>query len=59
MIFTLESMNQPVKIKLKQSNKIYSGILHAFEPTNFNIVVRNFVGPDDKAEYKVISFPEL
>ena len=55
----MDAMNQPIKIKLKNSNKVYSGILHAFDPSSFSIVVQNFMGVDDRAEFKVISLKEL
>ena len=55
MMFTMDCINQEIKIKLKNSNKIYSGTLQAFNPFNFSIIVQNFIGSDDKAEYKIIS----
>lgn len=55
----MEALNQPIKIKLKNSNKIYSGTLHSFDPYNFSIVVHNFIGADDRAEFKVITLPEM
>ena len=45
----MDAINQPIKIKLKNSNKVYSGILHAFDPSSFSIVVQNFMGVDDRA----------
>lgn len=55
MMFTMDCINQEIKIKLKNSNKIYNGTLQAFNPVNFSIIVQNFIGSDDKAEYKIIS----
>lgn len=51
----MDCLNQEIKIKLKNSSKIYCGILHAIDPFTFNIVVQNFIGSDDRAEFKVIS----
>jgi small nuclear ribonucleoprotein (snRNP)-like protein len=59
MMFTIEALNQHLKIKLKNSNKIYSGTLQAFDPFTFSIVVQNFIGADDRAEFKVISLQEI
>jgi len=57
MMFTMEALNEPIKIKLKNSNKIYSGTLHSFDPYDFSIVVHNFIGADDRAEFKVLTLP--
>jgi small nuclear ribonucleoprotein (snRNP)-like protein len=55
----MDTLNQEIKIKLKNSSKIYTGTLHALDPFSFNIVVQNFVGIDDRAEFKVISLQEI
>lgn len=59
MAFTMATLNQEIKIKLKQSSKIYSGTLHAFDPYSFSIIVQNFYGMDDRAEYKIVSLQEI
>ena len=59
MKYTMEIMNQPIKIKLKNSNKVYSGILHAFDPISYGIVVQHFMGADDRADFKVIGLKEI
>ena len=59
MIFTMEAINQEIRIKLKNSNKMYSGILHSFDPFSFSVIVQNFYGSDDRAEFKVIGLPEI
>lgn len=33
--------------------------MHAIDPFSFNIVLQNFVGIDDRAEFKVISLQEI
>jgi small nuclear ribonucleoprotein (snRNP)-like protein len=59
MQFTMECMNHEIRIKLKSSSKLYSGNLHALDPTTLSIVVHNFNGIDERAEYKVISLNQI
>lgn len=59
MRFSMECLNQEVKVKLRGSMKQYSGVLHAIDPSSFAIIVQNFSGADERAEFKVIQLSQL
>jgi small nuclear ribonucleoprotein (snRNP)-like protein len=45
----MDSLNQEIKIKIKNSPKLYNGILHAIDPFTMNLIIQNFVGVDEKS----------
>jgi small nuclear ribonucleoprotein (snRNP)-like protein len=59
MHFTADTLNQEVKIKLRGNSKQYTGILHAIDPSSFSIIVQNFSGTDERAEFKIIQLSQL
>jgi small nuclear ribonucleoprotein (snRNP)-like protein len=59
MRFTADSLGQEVKVKLRGSLKQYSGVLHAIDPSSFAIIIQNFSGADERAEFKVIQLGQL
>ena len=55
MIFTMSSIGREVKLKLKNVNQLYGGQLYALDPTSFSLVIRNFSGVDERADFKVLT----
>jgi len=38
---------------------MYSGILHAIDPQTLSIIIQNFIGVDERAEFKVINLSQM
>ena len=57
--FTAACLNQEMRIKLRGNGKQYTGILHALDPTSFSIIVHNFAGADERAEFKILQLSQL
>jgi small nuclear ribonucleoprotein (snRNP)-like protein len=59
MKFTIDSLNQEIRIKLKNNSKYYSGLLHSIDPVSFSIIVHNFSGIDERAEFKLLHLNQI
>lgn len=56
--FTLKSLKSPIEIKLT-NGKVATGVLHAFDPETFNIIVKNYSDEKEKTELKMVSFGDV
>lgn len=39
--------------------KQYTGLMHAIDPSTFSIIVQNFAGADERAEFKVLQLSQI
>ena len=57
-IFSLASIRSPVEIRLKYG-RTATGILSAFDPQTFNMVIKGLDSAEEKAENKCLNFADI